>query len=115
MTDTPDPAALLARKKRTCSGHRASTTRLVDRATTTMEAREVDTEQLSLIKQMLIEKAETLKVLDSEMAELVPDEELEEEIQRVDEYKERIYGVLTKLTKALEHTVTPPPHGRSES
>ena len=66
-----------------------------------MEAENVDADQLSLIKQMLVEKVETLKVLDGEMAELVPDEELEEEIQRVDEYKEKIYGVLTKLNKAL--------------
>lgn len=40
-----------------------------------------------LIKQMLVEM-ETLKVLDGELAEIVPDDELEEEIQRADEYKE---------------------------
>jgi len=36
---------------------------------------------------MLVEM-ETLKVLDGELAEIVPDDELEEEIQRADEYKE---------------------------
>ena len=74
-----------------------------------MEAESVDADQLSLVKQMLVEKTETLKVLDDEMAELVPDEELEEEILRTDEYKERVYGVLAKLDKALGPTTTPPP------
>ena len=52
---------------------------------------------------------ETLTRFDDEMAELVPDEELEAEIQSVDEYKERVYGVQTKLNKALMQvsTVTP--------
>ena len=45
MTDATAAAALLARKTR--SGHRASTTRLVDQAATAMEA-EVDNDQLSL-------------------------------------------------------------------
>ena len=109
MTDTTAAAALLARKKKTRSGHRASTTRLVNQAVTAMGAEDVDTDQLSLIKQMLVEKMETLKVLDGELAELVPDEELEEEIQRADEYKERVYGVLAKLNKAVGPITTPPP------
>ena len=58
---------------------------------------------------MLIEKVETLKVLDGEMAELVPEEELEEEIQRADQYKERVYGVLAKLNKALGPITAPLP------
>lgn len=47
-------------------------------------------DQLSLSKQMLLEKIETLKVLNEKMAGLVPDEELEDEIQTVDQYRERI-------------------------
>ena len=46
-----------------------------------MGAEDVDTDQLLLIKQMLVEKMETLEVLDGKLAELVLDEELEEEIQ----------------------------------
>ena len=67
MTDTTAAAAMLARKK-TRSGHRASTTRLVNQAATAMGAEDVDTDQLSLIKQMLFEKVENLKVLDGELA-----------------------------------------------
>lgn len=45
---------------------------------------------------MLVEKVETLKVLDRDLADLVPVNELEE-IQHTDEYKQKIYGVLAKL------------------
>lgn len=107
MTDA-EAAALLSRKKRTRSGHRGSTTRLLNQATTAMGADDLDTEQLALIKQMLAEKIETLKSLDGQMAELVPEEELEEEIQRADEYMEGVYRVLAKLKKALGSASTPP-------
>lgn len=93
--------ARLVRKKRSRAGHRASATRILDQATAALEAEDVDADRLTMLKMMLDEKRETLKTLDSEVAELVPDEELENEIHRVDEYKERIYGVLTKLNKAL--------------
>ena len=109
MTDATAAATLLARKKKTRSGHRASITRLVNQAATAMEAEDIDTDQLLLTRQMLVEKVETLKVLDGEMAELVPEEELEEEIQRADEYKERVYGVLAKLNKALGPITAPLP------
>ena len=41
-----------------------SATRLVNQATTLMGGEEVDTDQLSLVKQMLLEKVETLRNLD---------------------------------------------------
>ena len=109
MTDAAAAPALLTRKKRTRSGHRASATCLVNQAMTAMGAEDVDTDQLSLIRQMLVEKVETLKILDSEMAQLVPDDEVEEEIQCVDEYKEKVYGVLAKLNKALTPITAPTP------
>ena len=60
-----------------------------------------DTEELSLVKQMLVEKIETLKELDAKMADLVPDDELEEEIERADEYMQGVYRILAKIKKAL--------------
>ena len=59
MADEAVAAALLARKRKTRAGHRASATHLVNQATTVMGEEEVDTDQLSLIKQMLIEKVKT--------------------------------------------------------
>ena len=93
--------ALLARKKRSRAGHRASATRIVDQAMGALDSEPVDIDQLTMLKMMLDEKKEILSRLDSEVAELVPDEELENEIHRIDKYKEQIYGVLTKLNKAL--------------
>ena len=106
MADEATAAALLARKRKVRAGHRASITRFINQATTAMGADEVDTDQLSLIKQMLVEKVETLRVLDGEMADIVPENELEAEIQGADEYNERVYGVLTKLKKALGPSTT---------
>ena len=82
----------------------------MNQATTALEADEKDADQLRLTKQMLEEKVKTLKSLDEEIAELVPDEELEDEIQQADQQIERIYGVLTKLNKALllPRPTTPP-------
>lgn len=115
-----DPAAepraeetvrLLARKKRSRTGHRASATRLMNQATTALGADERDVDQLKLTRQMLETKVKTLKSLDEEIAELVPDEELEDEIQQADQQIERVYGVLTRLNKVLtpSRPATPPP------
>ena len=41
----------------------------------------IDEDQLTLLKRMLVEKLEVLKNLDGEITDLVPEEELEEEIQ----------------------------------
>ena len=84
MMDATAAVALLARKKRTHSGHRAPTTHLVNQAMTATAAEDVDTDQLSLIRQMFVERVETLKVIEGEMAELAPDDELEEEIQHAE-------------------------------
>ena len=58
MTDATAAATLLARKKKTRSGHRASTTRLVNQAATAMKAEDIETDQLLLTRQMLVEKVE---------------------------------------------------------
>ena len=52
-----------------------------------------------LVSNMLVA---TERILDGEMANILPDDELEAEIQGADEYKERLYRVLAKLKKALE-------------
>ena len=102
MAEDEAAARLLARKKKVRAGHKASTTRLTARAMTALEAENIDVDQLSLIQRRITEKREVLKNLDSEMAELVPDDELEEEIQQADEFLDRIYEVLAKLDKALD-------------
>ena len=46
------------------------------------------------------EKLETLKKLDSDIIDVTPEKELEDEIQQSDEYRERIYAALTCVSKA---------------
>ena len=83
----PDAAAAqratLNRKKRSRVGHRASATRLINQATTALEA--TDKDQLQLTKQLLLDKIKLLKTLDEEIADLVPEDQLEEEIQQADQ------------------------------
>jgi hypothetical protein len=73
-----------------------------------MEAEEIDKEELSVTKDLLVEKMATLKELDNKLTELVPEEELEEEICRADEYTEKIHRTLTKINKVItESTIHP--------
>ena len=95
-----DAAALLERKKRSRAGHHSSATRPIERAMTAL-ADAIDEDQLTLLKQMLVEKLEVLKNLDGEITDLVPEEELEKEIIHTDEYTEKMYGTIAKLMKAL--------------
>lgn len=106
MIDATASAALFARKK-TRLGRRASTTRQVHQRRLLWKQKLILI-RLSLIKQMPIEKMETLKLLDRKLAEIVRDEELQER-QRTDKYKERIYIVLAKLNKAVGPITAPRP------
>ena len=56
MIMNKEAAAILARKKRSRIGHKASTTRLLNLATTALGAEESDEEELSLLKQRITEK-----------------------------------------------------------
>ena len=109
-----DEAALLQRKKKERAGHQGATTRLTNQIATAVEDDPIDADQLQINRQLLTEKLETFKVLDAELVNLVPEDDLEDEILVVDEYKEKIYGALAKLEKALTpkvNTVPPIPLG----
>ena len=101
MTDATDPAALLARRKKARAGHRGYTTRLLHQAKTVTETDLLDTEELLLVQEMLGEKVDTLKALDGEILEVVPEAELEEEIEHADEFRQGIYRTLAKMKKSL--------------
>lgn len=58
-----------------------------------MTAEDIDTEQLSQMKQMLVGKIRTPKRLDGELADIVPDEELKDEMQHAGEYVEGVHRV----------------------
>ena len=83
-----------------------------------------DTLKLALLKMSLTEKLETLKVLDSEIAELIDDEgSLTTKIDAADSFKEGIFAALIRIDKILtpapeptappSTTPTPPSHDHS--
>jgi len=108
-------AEALPKKRRIRAGHRSSATRLLTRIDAALAATPTDSDQLSQLKFCLKEKLETLKLLDAEIVELTPEEELVEEIEQTDEYKENVYCALTRIDKALRVSSTtatavdPPP------
>ena len=106
--ETASARATLNRKKRSRTGHRASATRLINQAAATLGAEDVDLDELRLTKQLPLEKTKTLQSLDEEIAELVLDDELEEEIQPADQQIERVYSTIAKINKALGGATTPP-------
>ena len=82
-------AEALPRKRRIRTGHRASATRILGQAATTLAEMPLDPDRLSLLRLTLDEKLETLKSLDVEIIELIPEEALEEEIQQSESTRRR--------------------------
>ena len=78
-------------RKKIRAGHRASATRLLNQTDAILADAHPDSDRLALLKLSLTEKLETLKLLDSEIVELIPEEELVREIEQADEYKENVY------------------------
>ena len=56
-------------------------------------------------------------MLEEEIAELVPEDELEEKMQQADQQIECVYSTIAKINKALGPSVhaTPPPVDRTET
>ena len=100
-------AEALQRKKRVRAGHRASATRIQVQITTALGATPPNAERLSMLKLTLEAKHKTLKELDDEIVALVPDEELDTEIQQADECQENIFEALVLINRTLA-PISPP-------
>ena len=98
----------LPRKRKIRACHRASATRLLNQIDSTLAAPTTDSDKLSQFKLSLNEKLETLKLLDSEIVDLTPEDGLEDEIEQADGYKENVYRALTTIDKVLNATPSPP-------
>ena len=64
----------------------------------------MDGDKLSQLRMCLDQKLQTLKLLkllDAEIVEIVPDGELDAEIEAADGYQANIFGTLTRLDKAV--------------
>ena len=96
----------LARKKKVRAAHRTSATRLLGQADALIDTTPINADELTLLQTNLSTKLTTLETLNKEIVELVPEDQLEEEIGRVDEYSERIQRTLLRISKALR--LTPP-------
>lgn len=100
----------LARKKKVRAAHRTSATRLLGQADALIATTPVNADELTLLQTNLSAKLTTLETLNKEIVELVPEDQLEEEIGRADEYSEKMQRTLLLISKALRPT---PPTDKS--
>ena len=96
----------LARKKRIRSGHMGSTPKAFRRAEELLASEDRDVDRLSQLKLTLSAKLEALKTLDAEMLNLVQDEDVAEEIDQPDKFKESVYVVVVKINRVLNSVST---------
>ena len=110
----------LTRKKRIRAGHKASATKLLSklddlRTESDSSGTPIDTSKLLRIKLSLEEKLGTLKTLDSEILDLTKEDDLGDEIEQADSFKEGIYAAMVEIGKlcaaapAAATSVAPPP------
>ena len=78
-------------KKRVCSGHKASATKMVAEVNAVVHETAPDSAKLL---HSLEEKLKTLKVLDKEILKVVVPEAIQEEIEEADSYKESIFQAI---------------------
>ena len=111
----------LPRKKKVRAGHRGSATKTIRRVEEQLTSGSPDVDKLSQLQLTLKEKLEVLKHLDEEILNLVDGEDdIAEEIEQADEFKDSIYNAIVKLERCLSahrHTpgasATPPSAPRS--
>ena len=85
----------LMRKRRIQAGHRASAMRTLSKVDDLLAAADIDHSRLVQLKLSMEEKMGTLKQLDSDVLELIVEDDLEDEIQQADEFKDKIFSDLT--------------------
>lgn len=113
----------LLRKRRVRAGHRASVSRIISQVYENMECSDDLERKLSKARQQdnaLKEKLQVLRTLDNEILELtdIADDDVVDEIQKADEYAEKLQLALIDLERVLKESKSRPssPGGRqSES
>ena len=107
--------AELAHKKNVRGGHRASTTKMVRKAEELLALDPVDYSPLARIRLSLQEKVSILKRLDSEVVDLVKEEDVASEIERADAYMEDVYDMMAKLEQLFQKKNSVAPTGAAPS
>ena len=115
----------LVKKRKIRGGYRSSATRTISEVYETIEAI-TDTERyvtkLTQCKHTLKEKLETLKRIDGEILELVNEDDITDEIDQADVFKEKIQQAIIDVSSAMKQgrattavtttVATPPTSGR---
>jgi hypothetical protein len=99
----------LTRKKNERKSHRASVTKMIHRVTENLESPSENLLKLRQQQQTLTEKAVILSTLDGDIVKLVPEEELDGEIETADDYREKITLAIVEIDEALPLPQSPPP------
>ena len=97
----------LARKRKLHGVHRSSATRIMGQVEALIAMAPINLDELALLQANLSSKRTKLEALDTEIVEITPQDQLEEEIGKADEYTERIQKILLQIDRALKPT---PPH-----
>ena len=90
MSTTSD----LPRKKRVRAGHRGSATKAIRRTEDLLSSDNPDADKLSQLKLTLSEKLDVLKLLDGEILDMVEEDQVGDEIDQSDGFKEGVYTCL---------------------
>jgi hypothetical protein len=108
--------AELSHKKRIRGGHRGSATKMIRKAEELLAKDGLDLAQLAKIRLSLQEKVSVLKQLDSEVVDLVGEDEVADEIEQADTYMEDVYATMAKLDQLASKSTssTPAPPTRSD-
>ena len=91
-----------AHKKRVRGGHRTSATKMIRKVEELLAPETKDYRQLAKIRLSLQEKVSVLKRLDTEVVDLVAEDEVADEIDKADTYMEDVYDVMAKLEELFQ-------------
>ena len=107
---------VLARKRKLRGAQRSAVTRTITKLSEALPTTTFDHNSISRLKlkrSSLLEKNEILKKLNDELLEIVPNEELESEIEGADEVREKLELAVMDIDRFLEeaagHMKEPPP------
>ena len=92
----------LVHKKKVRAAHRTSTTTLMGQVDSLIKGTLRKSNELALLQTNLSAKLTTLEALNTEVVELILQNQLEEEIGRADEYAERIQRMLFRFARPLK-------------
>lgn len=107
----------LSRKKRIRGGHRGSAKRTITELYEAIESTdgvEAVITKLRQCKLALEEKLETVRHIDGQILELVTDEELEDEIEQSDIFRERLQRAIIDATNTIDMKGNPSTHSAPE-